>query len=274
MNINIDDSTRLDIKEFWEWIKEKDEEWFQNHQEQIFTILALLLNKRFKEKILALRKSLKIPEEWHTYKKNARLHEEYQNYNKTYPNEALIIPHDKRIIKICNNFGINIKRYYDFIVNYLYFGCAYVIIPKHFEYFEYFFAKDEYRYKTTFELDYGEDKEQKLSETPLKGYIQFYKDTTPNQMISFIKANLPEIKKIQKHLPLYPHHKKYESFKRDLQVYILYLLGEKPMDIPDIMSKNISKKASKKDVNEANIEEAQVYAIIKDFGNRIKNIFN
>src|SRR5258708_4789046 len=117
MNINIDEATRRDIEKFWALVEEKDEKWFQEYQEHLFTIIALLLNKKFRKKILSLRETLKVPHEWYTSKKQEDWIEEYDNYNKNHPDEALITPHDPRIIEICSDFRINVKRYYDFIVD-------------------------------------------------------------------------------------------------------------------------------------------------------------
>lgn len=220
---------------------------------------------------------MSIPKEWYTTRKNDDLLFEYSDYNDSNPDKALKSPHDKRITNICRELHIDIKRYYDFIVDYMNFGHPWVLITPHYEYFEHFHAEDEYRYKANIELDYGEGKQKDLSNTPRKAYIQFYKDTTPNQLIEFIKSNTTKIIEIQKNLPNYPHRKKYEHFKRDLQVYLLYLLGNNPTEIPSILIKNNVPDEDTKEMvtleEEYAIADPHVHVIIKEMEQRISEIF-
>lgn len=238
MSIKIDDQTRQDLENFWQWIQKNDEEWFRKHQEQILTCLALLVNQQFRDKISALRNKLNVPKDWYKTGKHEDRYAEYVEYCESNPDKELKQPHDKRITDICDELNINAKRYYDFIVDYMYYAHPWVLITPHYEYFEHYHAEDEYRYKATIEPSYYESPKKSLGQIPKTVSIHIYSNTTKNGLKNFIVGNWDKIKEMQQYLDPYPHRKKYGKFKRDIYIYLLHLKGYSTLRIDEELIKN------------------------------------
>jgi len=252
---------QADLEELLTWVQSTKEEDVQQLQAETMTVLGLLTNVHFRNLIESLRKKHRVPEHWHTPKNNKNYFDEYVHYlelNKNTPTDVF----DPVIIKICNEFNIDKKKYSEFISNYLLFGTAQVLKPPHLEWFEHFYATDEYRNKASIELDYGEGKAENLTENPQAAYIRIYKDTSKTGLISFIEKNWLAISHIQKQLNSYPHTKRYGKFQRDIQIYIYHLLGNKtPVILDKLAEKSIY------------IEETAVRQTVVDFDKRIELLF-
>jgi len=261
MSININTAVKADLEELLSWVQNTNEEDLKQLQAETMTVLGLLTNDRFYLQIQDLRKEHNVPEHWHTPKNNTNFYEEYVNYlqsHKTAPTGTF----DPVVIKICDDFHIERKKYSEFISNYLLFGTAQVLKPPHLEWFEHFYATDEYRNKASIELDYGEGKAENLTENPQAAYIRIYKDTSKTGLISFIEKNWLAISHIQKQLNSYPHTKRYGKFQRDIQIYIYHLLGNKtPVILDKLAEKSIY------------IEETAVRQTVADFDKRIELLF-
>jgi len=224
MSIKLADSVEKDLLKLREIIQKKDSAWVNNNQEAIFTVLYLLLSADFSNKIARLREKHSIPKEWHT--KEKLTDEDWERWEKwtletkpTPPRSS----YDEDIVTLCREVGINPMEYGEFIVGYLYFGQIMFTWPMGFN----IQTADEYRYRAKLEADYGNGLYDISTNTPQKGYIRFYKDTTQNQLISFIKNNWKDIQSIQQDLLPYPHPKKYSVFKRDILIYLHHLFGNK-----------------------------------------------
>lgn len=261
MSININPAVQADLEELLAWVQKAKDEDVQQLQAETMTILGLLINPKFRQIVDELREKYNIPEHWHTPKNNINYFDEYTLYlesNKEAPTDNF----DPTVLKICNEFNIDAKKYSEFVSNYLFFGNTQVLKPPHLEWFEHFYATDEYRNKASIELDYGEGKEENITETPQKAYIRIYKDTSKTGLISFIEKNWIKISKIQKELEPYPHTKRYGKFKRDIQVYIYHLLGNKTPAILDKLADNSEY-----------IEETAARQTVVDFDKRIELLF-
>jgi len=245
MRINITDSIKPDLDQLLTWIQDKNNEEVQQRQEEIITTLGLVINPRFQKIIKLHRIKFKVPTKWHTPKHSDDLYDEYLDYHdkiKTAPTNV----YDPAITHICDSFGLDRKKYREFILDYMYYGNVWVYAPPHYKWFEHFYMKDEYRHRARFEIDYGEGKEEKLTDQPQKASIRIYQDTSKTGLIEFIENNWLEISKIQKELPEYPHSKRYGRFKRDIQIYILHLLGKNTNEIAKILDENIPEDIANK----------------------------
>lgn len=264
MSIKIDDQTRQDLEKFWQWIEKNDEQWFQKHQEQILTCLALLINQQFRDKITVLRSELNVPKDWYTTRKHEDNYAEYLEYCESNPDKELKQPHDKRITDICDKLNINVKRYYDFIVDYMYYSHPWVLITPHYEYFEHYHADDEYRYKATIEPNYYEPRKRSLGQQPKTASIHIYNNTTKNGMKNFIDANWDKIKEMQQYLDPYPHKKKYGKFKRDIFIYLLHLKGNKTFQIDEaLIAMDVNNELLNEDIRQIIVDlEKQIGALL------------
>jgi hypothetical protein len=155
-----------------------------------------------------------------------------------------------------------VKLYSEFVLEYLYFRSVQISKPstdvkRTFNY--------EHKYKVKIDVDYGDylyEEELKYNGEPKKLLIEVFKDTTKNRLINFIEENWHEIEEYKKYLKAYPHTKLYGTFKRDVQVFILSLLGHKASEIGDILIQENHEDFS--------LSSNDIYQIINDFKLRIK----
>ena len=255
-------SANSKLEEIANWLKKTSEQEVEEKQELIVTIIALITNEQFQKSIQALRKKYQIPPAWHTTDKNSNLYEDYLEYLNIHP-EAPRHPYDKPITDLCIKVGVDIKKHSDFILGYLYYGYTLPLKPEHVDWYQPFYSTDEYRYKANIELDYGDSTEEKEKMEIKKGYIRFYNDTTPNQLVRFIKDNWQTIAKVQAQLKPYQHTKKHSQPKRDIFVYLLHLLGNKSPEIMD--------KVATEEINYP-LDYVEIRQIVCDLKNRIDKI--
>lgn len=269
MGIKIDNKVKGDLQKLHAFIQKKDGAWVNEYQEKIFAVLYMILNEDFRNKVEQLRKKYSIPEEWHTKEK---LTDKDWNYWEKWVEETEPTPprtaYDEEIHLLCQEVGIDPIEYGEFVVGYLYFGDVNIIRSMGFN----IQTDDEYRYKAKLETEHGLGLYDIPAITPQKGYIRFYKDTTKNQLIKFIEERWEYIERLKKDLPKYPHTKKYGRFKRDVQIYILHLLGQNTPSILDELTKSI-KDIDRELTEEENsyfLDEPSVRQVIKDIDDRIK----
>lgn len=277
MSIKIDEQIKEELETLKQWLQKRDESWVQDNQEIILTTVYLLKNIEFKKEINSLRKIHKVPEKWHSARKREdSIYEEWWEFIENKKPTPPFTIMDREIIEICKKYKVNHKRYGNFVIEYLYFGDA---TPIRDYYYLNFNARGEYRYKARIELDFGEGMYDVPTNTPQKGYIRFFKDTTKNRLIKFIKENWDNIKQIQSNLQPYPHSRKFGSFKRDIQIYLIHLLGKKPDEIIEQVKKENIPNYETLDMYELeklekpyDLGENAVYELIKDIDKRIRSI--
>lgn len=277
--MEMDQILKNDIENFYQFIAQKDIEWVNTFQEIILTCLSLLLNENFHKSISILRIKHKVPNKWFTTGKldnlyNDELVELLENSPDTTLNE-----YSNEFSEICVKCGVTPKKYNYFVYGYFYLADVKIDV----EALDFPIISDDYKYKCGIEVVSGDklsftDKPA-LKDTSPKAYIRFYKDTTINQLIEFIKSNKDLIRFIQKRLAggpqTYPHTKSYGRFKRDLQVYLLHLLGNKaPIIAEQIVKENIP-EGENIDIKELekiySLENDAIRQIIKDIKTRVHN---
>lgn len=273
----MDQILKNNIENFYQFITQKDIEWNKLNQEIILTCLSLLINENFHKNISTLRIKHKVPTKWFT---TGKLDNPYINeLTELYENapDTILNEYSDEISDICRNCGIDPKKYNFFVFRYFYLANVKIIVgaidfPT--------MPSEEFKYKCRIELISGDKlfaAKSVLKEKGTKAYIRFYKDTTINQLIEFIKSNKYLIRLIQneiQHGPQpYPHTKSYGMFKRDLQVYLLHLLGNKAPDIAgQIATENIpqDENVDTKKLEEIYfLEESAIRQIIKDIKTRV-----
>lgn len=247
MSIKIDPIIRDELIQIKEWISSRDEKWIYDHQEFIVALIRLLTNHEFRNKINALRKKYNIPREWYSKGKfqNIRMdNEKILRWLSKNPS----IPSDMEMYEISEQCKIDTRKYWAFIQNYLCSGRVISLMPYS------YVAKNEFKYKAHIELDFGENDEDFGVNPEKKIYLKkasvvFYKDTTINQLVEFIKENRKEISDIQRKLSTYSHPQKYGYFKREIFIYLLYLLGEKPAEIIKKIATDFKSDISRQYIN-------------------------
>lgn len=261
-----------------ERLKVRHEKEIQDDQEFILTTLALLLSPNFQKTIQEWRVNYKInvTEILNDYKGDLYLWLSEQKHDL--PSSS----YDKRICNLCLACNVHPKIYGEFVLEYLYVGfdipvtSASLKSAKLFDLSLHQPLKDEFRYKTRVELDYGEERDDNYTDEPQKVSIQIFKDTSKTGLIKFIETNWLGIQKTQRCLQAYPHTKKFEFFKRDMQVYLLHLLGKKPSEIASNLAKeNIPDKEGeefKRLEKIYSLDEERIYKITEDFDARIASI--
>lgn len=262
------DVNKKNFQSLLNWVNKNDEKTVGKFQEQYITVISLIEDKKFLKKIIELRQRLKIPKDFFIYGNNKDRYAEYCEYIDKFP-EAVQNSYNTIIIRLCHQFNIDWKLYGDMIIEFLYFDDLMVAVPPDYEWFEYHFTPEEYRYKTKIELDYGEAREKIIeSEIPIKLSLRIYKDTTKTKLISFIEKNWEDISKVKDLLNPYPLSKKYKFFKRDIIIYILYSIG---LNTEKILNE-LSDKYNTNDSKEYYLENTAIRQIITDFKKRIKSV--
>ncbi|MFA7300800.1 MAG: hypothetical protein WC069_00615 [Candidatus Shapirobacteria bacterium] len=269
MKNTLSDFERKNFECLLDQVSKNEEEKVEKYQEQYMTIVSLISDKQFLNRIIKMRHSFKIPNEFYGQDKEKKGYDSYLDYVNKTPNTP-VNSYDKPIVELCNEYNVEWKLYGDMILDFLYYGTVGVSVPPDYEWFEYHFTPEEYRYKTKIELDYGEAREKFVdSEVPIKLSLRIYKDTTKTKLINFIKENWKDISNIKKSLCSYPLSKKYKYFRRDLLVYIYYKLGYK---VKEILEKLNYVSDDEDPKNFYNIENTAVRQIVVDFKKRIKDI--
>lgn len=275
MSKKVDTQTAKELEEIKNWVQTKNEDWLTKTQEIMLTVLYLLTNQVFKENIGYLRTIYNIPKKFYESGKNddKLSNEQLKWIDEQTTNPPFICDHED-IIKLCNLCGVDSERYGQFVINYLYFGKV-TPIPFYTGYS--WIAIDEFKYKARIEtvykfVDKGFGNNRHTEAYIDNGHIRFYKDTTINQLIKFIKANKKDIRDIQTRMTKYPHSKKYGRFKRDIQIYILHLLGQNSEKIAQtIQDENIPADVTNQDKYKIyEPEETAVRQIISDIESKIR----
>ncbi|MBI2600470.1 hypothetical protein HYW42_00800 [Candidatus Daviesbacteria bacterium] len=262
-----------DLKEFLRWIKMQSDEYINEHQELILVMLRLITDTQFQFEIQKLRSEYNLPKKWYLGTKNVdfykKIHKEYEAWHKRNTKEVLTKDHPK-ILEICKQFRIDSSRYGFFVSNYLYFRDLRPLKPLT---NNTFLSNEEYRYKARLETAQDETMPYLT-----KGYIRFFQDTTPEQLLRFVEENKDKIRLIRSWLPLYPHTKKFSLFKRDIQIFILHLLNYKTPKISDIIAEENLSQDENSNIdsieNKFTLEEAAIREIVRDLTHRIKNLKN
>lgn len=253
--MKIDKNKHIDIQnnieELREWVRKNKPSDIYNYQEIILNILRTVLNISFRKEIQMLREKLKMPIQCQHSRDDKESETIFKWIDKH--SEAPQNPLDERIINLCKKYELNFNRYSEFVLNYIYFGSIIPFRPTLFDRL----SKDESRYKARI-IDNNDNK--KLTN---KIYIEFFKDTTKNGLREFINKNWDLIKILQKNLDESPSKHIYQgnTFKNHLDIYLLYLLGNKHSDIRDKIDKTYH----------VWIDEQNIRKIVSEMKNRIKD---
>ena len=263
--MKIDQILVKELNYLLKFIQKHEDKCIQNLQEYIFTIIYLITNTTFRLEIAKLREKYSIPLSYGVDDKD---------FNRWMYKKKPFSPdshNSKEIRDICLLCRVNPQVMGDFVFGYLYFGDVAPMKPYNDVSID---AKDEVRFNCKLEaltMDYRtiprEDRE--------RGYIRFYKDTSRKGLENFIDANIDKIRQIQKGLKPYPYTrtKRYKYFKRDIQVYILNLLGNKKANIlKELYDGNIPIDNTDANLDEIyQIDDTKVYEIIEDIEEHLKN---
>lgn len=218
IKMKIDPVLEKELNYLLKFVQKREDAYIQDVQEYIFTLVYLIANPKFRSEVAKLREKYSIPLSYGIDDKDFY---KWLYGKKPSPPDY----NSKEIRDICLLCKVNPQVIGDFVYGYLYFGD--VVPMKPYDDIS-INAKDELRFKCKLEaltLDYNtiprEDRE--------RGYIRFYKDTTIEGILNFIDANKDKIREIQKGLKYYPYTrtKRYINFKRDFQVYLLFLWEQK-----------------------------------------------
>jgi hypothetical protein len=255
MSIKIDGPLKQNIEDFRDWIKNASPEWLNENQEAVMTTLSLLLNSQFRTRIGHLRSVYKIPKAF--FGESLVSFEEWERWEKKNYKTAPTNIYSKEILNLCAEFGLSPpNRYAFFVYHYLFFN---QIFPSETDLGHgSVYSKKEYRYRARLETNAYKTFPQP-NVTIREGYIRFFKDTTPNQLINFIKENWRQLKMIQGSLPLYPHPKKYSRFKRDILVYIHHLLGLTAPEIANAIATIDEESEEGYDLNDVEVRQIISY---------------
>lgn len=273
----ISEQLRQDLELFREQIRSEKHplirKWVQDQQEYILGQLSLILNPIFRDTIEEWREKHKIP-----LFEGGKFHRDWimEHLLENLPDDDT----DERIYTLCKRCHVNPKIYGAFVITYLYYRDPRPYRMEKLSPFSqdpHFRAVDEFRYKSRIELDHGMPREEEYTDNTQRLSIRIFKDTTKGRLIEFIEENWKDIQELQKDLLPYPHRKKYEKFERDIQVYILYLLGNSASDIANIMQReNIPDELD--DVTSIELEKdyllemSRISEIVSDVAKSIKSI--
>lgn len=260
-----------EIRELLKFIIKSPDKDIYRQQEFILSIISLITNDKFQARVKEFRGKYQIPIYCYTTRKDDDLYDEYLALHKKYK-DAPEYPMHPYIKQLCDEFGFDIKKHGEFIIDYLYHGHIRPIAPLYYPWLEHHYTGSEYKYKADLIADHGGENKN-VSEKPYAGYLRFYKDTTKNKLIKFIEENWDKIAKVQEELMEYPHHKHYGRFKRDIQVYILHLLGFTAPQIADrIVEDNVIQDENREPTTLDDlyyIEDTTIRQIIVDVGSKI-----
>jgi hypothetical protein len=162
--------------------------------------------------------------------------------------------YDDRIGDLCLRYSLDPIRFASFVEGYLYYRECHPFVPID---VATPILENEARYKSKFEFIYGN------SNSPKAGYVRFYKDTTINQIVQFVRANKNIIKRTQQTLSEYPHQYSHHmgTFPDQLRIFLLYIQGHTDREINEIMEKG----------KRGNFEEDRIRKIISSMKKILKN---
>lgn len=202
-------------------------------------------------------------------------------HQRTNPPQLL---YDKRVVKLCNDCNVDPLIYSNFVLDYLYYEELIPITANNLHLIlgidqsQHLTAKNEFRYKSRIVKDHGDMPTSEYTDEPQNLFIQIFNGTSQNGLINFITENWPIIKRFQKHLKPYPHAKKFEFFKRDVQIYLLHLLSCKPKEIAQIiLDENVpDDEGEERDKLEESysLDEDRIYQIIEDMDKKMQLLIN
>ncbi|GEM_PF-2294403 len=230
IKIKLDKEQKAEMAEYFKWLTACNEDWTRDNQEYIITTISLLLNSKFRSLIGNLRKEYKV-KKYGALIRNDIL--DYDGYTVKIKDKLLkkdIPQHEIR--NICEACNVDFSTYLQCIENYIYANHI-EPLPLIDGFDNYGAFKNEYKYKSRVEVFGRKYQSPSGDRNTVRAYIQFYSDTTPNQIKNFIDDNASTIKGLQPLLSSYPHSKRYGSFKRDIQIYLLHLLGYKAPEIDE-----------------------------------------
>lgn len=261
--------------EFMSVTQSLSEEENKKNQEYILTSLALLLNSEFKNTIASWRRKYGINvNEW-----KDELGSSYISWAMKSSSNPPHWDYDSRVYSLCKKCHVNPRMFGNFVLEYLYKGRTEPVLENWFfaPWFLHHSVEDEYRFKSRVEVDYGEERPDEYTDDPQKVFLQVFKDTSKTGLINFIEKNWEKrIKPLQQSLKPYPHSRKFEHFKRDIQIFILSLLDNKPNEIAGIIGKeNIPEEESEERTRLEDLyalDEDRIYDIIDNFRDHITSI--
>lgn len=249
-----------DLNLLLEWVKGTGAETAHLYQESIFNIIRLLRNQKFRKEIVRLREKYEVPK--HFYALGGRSINKAGEIGYWLENEAVgapVVPYEKDISDICEKFHLNPLTYGGFVIDYLYYGEVTPLRP--YLHTSVYISEEDFRHKATLELDCNGSG---FSQYPTVGRIKFFRNTTKNGLKRFINRNWEQIKKIQRHLQLYPNPKNYRNLKRDAEIYILHLLGNKAPEIANILEGWAKGIESQRESDLYCLEDTNIRQVIKD----------
>lgn len=238
MEIRLSEDLIAELHALRNYIRSEEDINIQSNQEFILGVISLLLNPLFRQTIKTWRKRFKIPKFNQVKTLNGHI-----EWAMSQQGEIPFEDTDKKIIALCKACHLNPRIYGSFIIDYLYYG---EILPfrsesqSPFSNESVFIANDEFRYKSRVEVDYGMPRQDEYTGNPQKLYIRLFNNTSKKGLIKFIEANWKQISSVKKQLNLYPQKTKFKYFKRDIEIYLLFLTGNKVNKIADtIQDENV-----------------------------------
>ncbi len=271
MSINISDQLKGELLELKSWIQNQDKDFINDIQETILVITSLITDEEFRLSIKKIRQYYKIPLEWQLQHRIVKKFNESEDIGDIWfkwheqNRKEPFVPGSDSLTKFCFKNNINLQRYGLFISNYIYFASVKPIVPPLHNSPK---SLKAYRRKARLEI---------MPKGSISGatrtYIRFYKDTTKPKLISFIEDNWNEIELIKSASTTYPQIRKFENFKRDIQIYILHLLGNNAPQIGEVIyNENVSDPDEQNDlVKEYSLDEPFIRQIIKNIKKQIEN---
>jgi len=245
------ENLQSEIKQLLFWFNKADKDKILQDKDYALNIIRVLFFTDFVEAINNFRKEMGFP-----MSKQPQSDEESDFISKWIDDhpEAPQNWYDDRITRLCLKYSLNPIRYASFVNGYLYYSECHpftpIDIPSP-------ILENEAKYKSRFEFIYGN------SNSPQAGYIRFYKDTTINQIVQFVKANKNIVKKTQQTLSKYPHQYSHHmgTFPDQLRIFLLYIQGHTDKEINEIMAKG----------KRGNFEEDRIRKIVSSMKKTIKN---
>jgi len=245
MKRNIDIDLKADIWNLLEELQRHSLKQVYENQEFYLDVLKFLFNKQFRQKTKTLREHLEVPLHWYNYPQNKEPHyKDLFELKEKHP-DAPQREFDDVIVDLCSIVGLNPLRYGWFVLYYLYYGKISIGRDRA----ESLVAEKEFKRKARIIVKRNNySSKDKSFDKPhqIIGYIQIFKDTTPEGLAEFVKDNMTTISKLQKKLTSYPVERVRgeEKFKRDIEIFLLNQLGLGDNQIANIMQ-NLPKKKEK-----------------------------
>ena len=236
MKLNIDRDLKADIWNFLEELQKHTPQEVYESQEFYLDVLRLLFNNQFRQKIKTLREQLEVPLNWYNYPQSKETHYRDLFDLKEKHSDAPQREFDEVIVDLCSLFGLNPLRYGWFVLYYLYYANLSLGIERSAS----LIASEEFRRKARIIVKRNNNSSKDKSfekHRQVVGYIQLFKDTTPDGLTEFIKDNMQTITKLQKVLASYPVERvrSIKTFKRDIEIFLLDKLDFSDSKITNIM---------------------------------------